>query len=75
MLTVSAFWSNDSFRVEEAHKDMVSIPNRAFRKAYSEGAAMVEKAIENGALSEPGSYVFIEDDKGNLLGYEKVQDI
>lgn len=74
-LTVVAFWGNDKFHVAEATPDLASIPNRAFRAANPEGAALAEKDIANGMINEEGVYRFIEDESGTLLGYEKLNDI
>ncbi len=75
MLVVTAFWSNDSFQMHYVDEDVAEVLPSAFIEAYPEGAEMVEKDIANGALNEKGVYRFIEDEKGTLLGYEKLNDI
>jgi hypothetical protein len=74
MLAVTAFWSNDSFRLNYVSDDIAEAVPSAFIKAYPEGAAMVKKHIESRKLTKSGKYVFVTGEDGRLLGYERVRD-
>jgi hypothetical protein len=72
MLAVTAFWSDGSCRVDHVSLETISVVPEAWIKKFPPYAERIDQDIKNGSLTEPGYYVFVEDETGTLLGYEKV---